>query len=110
MRLARMHNEHDWYLRIQLNRSHPDYEDALAYLTQLACNLPIDEVVPYIIRYGRRILEHKVELANLLTRLCTGESPDISLYSPTADAVASVHEGIDDQPPPTHPSPTPPPS
>lgn len=84
MRLARTHKEHDWYLRIQLNRPQPDYDDALQYLTQLACKLPLDEVVPYILRYGRKILEHKtLDFVNLLSNICTGQvSPqELGVYN-----------------------------
>jgi hypothetical protein len=73
LKLARTHGEHDWYLKIQLERPDPDCHDALAYITELLFRLPRESVLKFIKTYARKILQHiPEELVGLLAKLCTG--------------------------------------
>ncbi|CAN0275685.1 unnamed protein product [Ascophyllum nodosum] len=67
--LARRHGEHDWFLRIQLERSQPDYPGALAYIASLS----FDEAAEQLRRRGKPLVAAlPEETTGVLMALCTG--------------------------------------
>jgi hypothetical protein len=75
LELARKHGAHDWYLRIQLERSSPDFADALAYIA----SLPFEDAEADLKKYGKALVSHLPEATTeLLMKLCTG------CYTPTS--------------------------
>ncbi|CBN79204.1 conserved unknown protein [Ectocarpus siliculosus] len=67
--LARRHGEHDWFLRIQLERSQPDFSGALAYIA----SLPFSEASKQLRRRGKPLVAALPEdTTGVLMALCTG--------------------------------------
>jgi vacuolar protein sorting-associated protein 11 len=68
--LAQSRGYHDWYLRIQLERPHPNYADALRYIS----GLPAGSAEKFLQRYGKVLVSALPEdTTGLLMAMCTGK-------------------------------------
>jgi len=68
--LAKAHNEHDWFLKTQLDRPQPDYSSALNYVAAL----PPSEAETYLQKHGKVLVKNlPEETTGLLMILCTGK-------------------------------------
>lgn len=69
LRLDSRISEHDWFLRIQLERAHPDYSGALAYIASLS----FGEAAEQLRRRGKALVAAlPEESTGVLMALCTG--------------------------------------
>ncbi|CAM9107763.1 unnamed protein product, partial [Scytosiphon promiscuus] len=81
--LARRHGEYDWFLRIQLERSQPDFSGALAYIASLS----FSEAAEQLRRRGKPLVAALPEdTTGVLMALCTGRYT--SRPEPAATAAA----------------------
>ncbi|CAM9660205.1 unnamed protein product [Pylaiella littoralis] len=87
--LARRHGEHDWFLRIQLERSQPDFAGALAYIASLSFNEASLYMSEQLRRRGKPLVAALPEdTTGVLMALCTGRyssKPEGSSLSSSAD-------------------------
>ncbi len=68
--LAARHKAHDWYLRIQLEKSDPDYSISLAYIG----SLDAQKAEMYLRRHGKALVANlPEETTGMLMALCTGK-------------------------------------
>ncbi|CAM9643977.1 unnamed protein product [Chrysoparadoxa australica] len=68
--LAKTHEKHDWYLRIQIERPVPNYEGALRYIG----GLRREEAEHFLQPHGKALVSHlPEETTGLLMMLCTGK-------------------------------------
>ncbi|XP_030768032.1 vacuolar protein sorting-associated protein 11 homolog [Sitophilus oryzae] len=69
--LAKKHEKHDWYIKIQIE-DHQKYSDVLDYIG----NLNFEEADHYMKLYGKVLVEHiPSESTQFLKRLCTNYKP-----------------------------------
>lgn len=72
--LAKKHEKHDWYIKIQIE-DHQKYSDVLDYIS----NLKFDDADFYMKKYGQILLEKlPVESTQFLKKLCTNYKPENS--------------------------------
>ncbi|XP_060522802.1 vacuolar protein sorting-associated protein 11 homolog isoform X2 [Cylas formicarius] len=72
--LAKKHEKHDWYIKIQIE-DHEKYSDVLDYIS----NLNFEEAEHYMKKYGKILVEHlPYESTQFLKKLCTNYKPNNS--------------------------------
>ncbi|XP_066259666.1 vacuolar protein sorting-associated protein 11 homolog [Euwallacea similis] len=70
--LAKKHEKHDWYIKIQIE-DHQKYLEVLDYIA----NLNFEEADHYMKKYGQMLVEKlPYESTQFLKRLCTNYKPD----------------------------------
>ncbi|XP_066137902.1 vacuolar protein sorting-associated protein 11 homolog [Euwallacea fornicatus] len=70
--LAKKHEKHDWYIKIQIE-DHQKYSEVLDYIA----NLNFEEADHYMKKYGQMLVEKlPYESTQFLKRLCTNYKPD----------------------------------
>lgn len=86
LKLARKYQEHDWFLKIQLEDKQ-DFHTALAYIA----SLPQESAVLYLKKYGKVLVANiPDETTNQLVFMCTGKpAPDAELLTLTSGAAPS---------------------
>jgi vacuolar protein sorting-associated protein 11 len=81
--LAQSRGYHDWYLRIQLERPHPNYADALRYIS----GLPAGSAEKFLQHYGKVLVSALPEdTTGLLMAMCTGKYRPSSTTATTTAA------------------------
>ncbi|CAH1116293.1 unnamed protein product [Phaedon cochleariae] len=69
--LARKHEKHDWYIKLQIE-DHQKHNEVLDYIS----NLKFEEAEHYMKKYGNILIEHvPAGSTELLKRLCTNYKP-----------------------------------
>ncbi|ERL88484.1 hypothetical protein D910_05870 [Dendroctonus ponderosae] len=72
--LAKKHEKHEWYIKIQIE-DHQKYREVLDYIG----NLNFEEASHYTKKYGQILVEHlPYESTQFLKRLCTNYKPENS--------------------------------
>lgn len=72
--LAKKHEKHDWYIKIQIE-DNQKYSEVLEYIS----NLNFEEAEHYMKKYGKILVENiPFESTLFLKRLCTNYKPDNS--------------------------------
>ncbi|KAJ8916872.1 hypothetical protein NQ315_005879 [Exocentrus adspersus] len=75
--LAKKHEKHDWYIKIQIE-DHQKYSDVIDYIY----NLSFEDTEYYMKKYGNILVENvPYESTQLLKRLCTNYKPRSSLMT-----------------------------
>ncbi|XP_032237087.2 vacuolar protein sorting-associated protein 11 homolog isoform X2 [Nematostella vectensis] len=89
--LANKFEQHDWYLKIQLEDLH-DYQKALEYIAQL----DFYEAESNMKAYGKCLLNNvPIEATNLLKKLCTSYKPNrVEVTVPNKEISSPVTSGL----------------
>nr|XP_023025769.1 vacuolar protein sorting-associated protein 11 homolog [Leptinotarsa decemlineata] len=85
--LAKKHEKHDWYIKLQIE-DHQKYSEVLDYIS----NLKFAEAEHYMKKYGTILVKQVPhESTQLLKRLCTNYKPN-SLSTLSSDMISSNYE------------------
>ncbi|CAH0563845.1 unnamed protein product [Brassicogethes aeneus] len=72
--LAKKHEKHDWYIKLQIE-DHKKYAEVLEYIR----NLKFEDAVFYMKKYGKILVENEPhETTQFLKKLCMNYKPEIS--------------------------------